>query len=197
MNNDGTQGAGDDGDFLYFTTNIDGIPFANQFYSIDQDYALAFNHRKKENQAISLGGCLANAGDYTISLNGTNTTAKSVLLTDTYDGTTTELTTDSYTFSVNDSVVLNNRFIVTFSFAPDMPTDTYITEANQIIVYGNADNCNISNLTTDEIVMIYDATGRLVYNQIAQTDNLNITLIPGTYIVRQADKWTKFNIANR
>lgn len=197
MNNDGTQGAGDDGDFLYFTTNIGGIPFANQFYSINQDYAFAFNHCKKENQAISLGGCLANAGDYTISLNGKNTTAKSVLLTDTYDGTTTELTTDSYTFSVNDSVVLNNRFIVTFSFAPDMPTDTYITEANQIIVYGNADNCNISNLTTDEIVMIYDATGRLVYNQIAQTDNLNITLIPGTYIVRQADKWTKFNIANR
>ncbi len=197
MNNDGTQGAGDDGDFLYFTTNIDGIPFANQFYSINQDYAFAFNHCKKENQIISLGGCLENAGEYTISLEGLNTTAKSVLLTDTYDGTTTELTTDSYTFSVNDSVVLNNRFIVTFSFAPDMPTDTYITEANQIIVYGNADNCNISNLTTDEIVMIYDATGRLVYNQIAQTDNLNITLIPGTYIVRQADKWTKFNIANR
>lgn len=183
--------------FIYFTENVSGIPFANQFYSLDQDKPRSFNYQTKENQAISLGGCLANAGDYTISLNGKNTTAKSVLLTDTYDGTTTELTTDSYTFSVNDSVVLNNRFSVTFSFTPDMPTDTYITEANQIIVYGNADNCNISNLTTDEIVMIYDATGRLVYNQIAQTDNLNITLIPGTYIVRQADKWTKFNIANR
>lgn len=197
MNENGSEGYTLGEDFFYFTENVDGEPFVNQFYSLDQDEPRSFNHRKKENQAISLGGCLANAGDYTISLNGTNTTAKSVLLTDTYDGTTTELTTDSYTFSVNDSVVLNNRFIVTFSFAPDMPTDTYITEANQIIVYGNADNCNINNLTTDEIVMIYDATGRLVYNQIAQTDNLNITLIPGTYIVRQADKWTKFNIANR
>ncbi|MBO5346492.1 MAG: hypothetical protein J6A44_06285 [Paludibacteraceae bacterium] len=184
-------------DFLYFTKDIDGNSYANQFYSVDQDYACAHNHTKKENQAVSLGGCLAKAGEYTIALDGTNTTAKSVLLTDTYDGTTTELTTDSYTFSVNDSVVLNDRFIVTFSFAPDMPTDTYITEANQIIVYGNANNCNISNLTINEIVMIYDATGRLVYNQIAQTDNLNITLTPGTYIVRQADKWAKFNIANR
>ena len=194
MNNDGNQGPGDDGDFLYFTANVDGIPFANQFYSIDQDYPLAFNHSKRENQTISLGGCLETAGEYTISLEGINTTAKSVLLTDTYDGSTTELTTDDYTFTATAGEVLTGRFVVTFSFAPDMPTDTYIAEANQIVVFGNAQNCSINNLTIGENVMIYDATGRLVYNQTAQSENININLIPGTYIVRQTNKSARFAV---
>lgn len=182
---------------LYFTENIDGIPFANQFYSIDQDQPQSFNLRKNENQTISLGGRLQNAGEYTLSLKGINTKAQSVLLTDILNGTTTELTIDDYTFTATEGEILDGRFVITFTFAPATPTDTYVAEANQIIVYGNAQNCNISNLTIGETITIYDATGRLVYNQIAQTDNLNITLIPGTYIVRQADKWTKFNIANR
>ncbi len=194
MNNDGTQGAGDDGDFLYFTTNVDGIPFANQFYSINQDYAFAFNHCKKENQIISLGGCLENAGEYTISLEGLNTTAKSVLLTDIYDGSTTELTADDYTFTANEGEILDGRFIITFTFAPATPTDTYVAEANQIVVFGNAQNCNINNLTIGEIVMIYDATGRLVYNETAKSENINISLIPGTYIVRQPNKSARFAV---
>jgi hypothetical protein len=194
MNNDGTQGAGDDGDFLYFTTNVDGIPFANQFYSINQDYAFAFNHCKNENQTISLGGRIETAGEYTISLNAIDTKAKSVLLTDTYDGSTAELTLEDYTFTASENENIDNRFVITFSFAPEVPVGTYVPTANQIIVSGNAANCNINNLTVGETVMIFDATGRIVYNQTAQSENINITLISGTYIVRQNNKWAKFAI---
>ena len=180
--------------FLYFTENVDGIAFANQFYSIDQEEPQSFNYRKRENQTISFGGCLASAGEYTISLKGLNTTAKSVLLTDTYDGSTTELTTDNYTFTATKGEELTGRFVVTFSFAPDVPTDVYTAEANQIVVFGNAQNCNINNLTIGEIVMIYDATGRLVYNETAESENINVNLIPGTYIIRQPNKSARFAV---
>lgn len=194
MNEKGTKGYTLGEDFFYFTENVDGIPFANQFYSLDQGDPLSFNHRKNENQTISLGGRIQTAGEYTISLNVIDTKAKSVLLTDTHNGSTAELTTENYTFSATENENIDNRFVITFTFAPQLPTDTYITEANQIIVLGNSDNCNISNLTTGQQVMIYDATGRLIYNQIAQGESLNINLNAGTYIVRQANKWAKFAI---
>ncbi len=184
----------EDRGFLYFTEDVDGIPFANQFYSIHQEMPQSFNLRAKEDQTISLGGCLQNSGEYTISLNETDVTAKSVLLTDTKNETTTELTTDSYKFTATEGENLTNRFIITLNFAPKTPTDAYVVEANQIIVYGNAQNCNITNLTAGEIVVIYDATGRLVYNQTAQSNNININLTPGTYIVRQSNKSARFAV---
>ena len=181
-------------DFLYFTEDIDGNPYANQFYSFDQEFACAHNHCTNENQTISLGGRIETAGEYTISLQGVDTKAKSVLLTDTYDGSTAELTLEDYTFTASENENIDNRFVITFSFAPEVPVGTYVPTANQIIVSGNAANCNINNLTVGETVMIFDATGRIVYNQTAQSENINITLISGTYIVRQNNKWAKFAI---
>ena len=194
LDQSGTEGYTIGEDFFYFTTDVDGIPFANQFYTIDQDEPRSFNHRKNENQTISLGGRIETAGEYTISLNAIDTKAKSVLLTDTYFGLTTELTLEDYTFTASENENIDNRFVVTFSFAPEVPVDTYVPTANQIIVSGNAANCNINNLTIGETVMIFDATGRIVYNQTAQSENINITLISGTYIVRQNNKWAKFAI---
>ena len=192
LDQSGTEGYTMGEDFFYFTTDIDGIPFANQFYTIDQDEPRSFNHRKNENQTISLGGRLQNAGEYTLSLKGINTKAQSVLLTDILNGTTTELTTDDYTFTVTEGEILDGRFVITFTFAPATPTDTYVAEANQIIVYGNAQNCNISNLTIGETITIYDATGRLIYNQTAQSTSINLNIPAGTYIVRQANKSARF-----
>ena len=194
MEEKGSEGYTLGEDFFYFTEDVDGIPFANQFYSLDQGEPRSFNHRKNENQTISLGGRIETAGEYTISLNAIDTKAKSVLLTDTYFGLTTELTLEDYTFTASENENIDNRFVITFSFAPEVPVDTYVPTANQIIVSGNAANCNINNLTVGETVMIFDATGRIVYNQTAQSENINITLISGTYIVRQNNKWAKFAI---
>lgn len=193
MDADGTEGYTINEDFMYFTQTIDGIEIANQFYTFDGEDQLSFNHRKNQNQTITLGGKVATTGEYTISLNGINTTAKSVTLFDAVENTTTELTTDDYTFTA-ESGSINNRFVVTFSFAPGVTTDVFATEANQLVVSGNADNCTIENLIAGEEVMIFDAMGRLVYNAQADATAINVSLTTGTYIVRQANNFAKFVI---
>ena len=193
MDADGTEGYTINEDFMYFTQTIDGIEIANQFYTFDGEDQLSFNHRKNQNQTITLGGKVATTGEYTISLNGINTTAKSVTLFDAVENTTTELTTDDYTFTA-ESGSINNRFVITFSFAPGVTTDVFATEANQLVVSGNADNCTIENLIAGEEVMIFDAMGRLVYNAQADATAINVSLTAGTYIVRQANNFAKFVI---
>ena len=193
MDADGTEGYTINEDFMYFTQTIDGIEIANQFYTFDGEDQLSFNHRKNQNQTITLGGKVATTGEYTISLNGINTTAKSVTLFDAVENTTTELTTDDYTFTA-ESGSINNRFVITFSFAPGVTTDVFATEANQLVVSGNADNCTIENLIAGEEVMIFDAMGRLVYNAQADATAINVSLIAGTYIVRQTNNFAKFVI---
>lgn len=193
MDADGTEGYTINEDFMYFTQTIDGIEIANQFYTFDGEDQLSFNHRKNQNQTITLGGKVATTGEYTISLNGINTTAKSVTLFDAVENTTTELTTDDYTFTA-ESGSINNRFVITFSFAPGVTTDVFATEANLLVVSGNADNCTIENLIAGEEVMIFDAMGRLVYNAQADATAINVSLTAGTYIVRQANNFAKFVI---
>lgn len=193
MDADGTEGYTINEDFMYFTQTIDGIEIANQFYTFDGEDQLSFNHRKNQNQTITLGGKVATTGEYTISLNGINTTAKSVTLFDAVENTTTELTTDDYTFTA-ESGSINNRFVITFSFAPGVTTDVFATEANQLVVSGNADNCTIENLIAGEEVMIFDAMGRLVYNAQTDATAINVSLTAGTYIVRQTNNFAKFVI---
>ena len=104
------------------------------------------------------------------------------------------MTNNDYTFTANNEEILTGRFILTFSFVPETTTDLYVAEANQIIVFGNANNCTIKNLTIGKNVVIYDATGHLVYNQIAQSDIININIPMGTYIVKQSNKTARFAI---
>jgi hypothetical protein len=42
--------------------------------------------------------------------------------------------------------------------------------------------------------MIFDAMGRLIYNEITNSETINISLPSGTYIVRNANNWAKFAI---
>ncbi len=191
MDADGTEGYTINEDFIYFTHTVDGTQIANQFYTFDGENQLSFNHRKNQNQTITLGGKVATTGEYTISLNSINTTANSVTLFDAVENTTTELTTNGYTFTA-EAGSIDNRFVITFSFAPGVTTDILTTEANQLIVSGNADNCTIENLIVGEQIMIFDAMGRLVYNAQADATAINISLTAGTYIVRQTNNFTKF-----
>lgn len=193
MDADGSEGYTINEDFMFFTHTIDGIEIANQFYTFDGEDLLSFNHRKNENQTITLGGKIATTGEYTISLNGINTKAQSVTLFDAIENTTTELTANNYTFT-SEAGSIAGRFTVTFSFAPSITTDAFATEANQLVVSGNAQNCTINNLTIGEQVMIFDTMGRIIYNAQANANSLNITLNAGTYIVRQTNNFAKFVI---
>ena len=193
MDHNGSEGYAVGQDFFYMTQQAAGGNIANQFYSLDGDNPLSFNHRKNENQTIALGGCVKYAGEYSISLESSNISAQSVVLYDIFTDTTVDLLSEEYNFTTEKGS-LNGRFIVTFSFAPQTTTEIFTTTANQIIVSGNAQNCTIDNLLVGKQVMIFDIMGRLIYNEKTNNKTINISLPTGTYIVRQADNWAKFAI---
>ncbi len=193
MAHNGSEGYAVGQDFFYMTQQAAGGNIANQFYSLDGDSPLSFNHRKNENQTIALGGCVKSAGEYSISLEGSNISAQSVVLYDIFTDTTVDLLSEEYNFTTEKGS-LNERFIITFSFAPQTTTEIFTPIANQIIVSGNAQNCTIDNLIIGKEVMIFDVMGRLIFNEKTNNETINISLPAGTYIVRQADNWAKFAI---
>ena len=189
----GSEGYTQGEDFLYFHSSPNG-DVANQLYSFDGKRTLAFNHRANSTQTILLGGVVAQDGRYTISLEGFNTNATSVILTDLAENTIVDLLTENYTFDAN-SGSIDDRFTVTINYAPNTTVNNdVVTNSNGIVVMNSADGCSIDNLIVGEQVMIFDATGRMVYNSQAQQSSMNITLNAGTYIVRQANNWAKFVI---
>lgn len=189
----GTEGYTIGEDFLYFHSSPNG-DVENQFYTFDANRTLSFNHRANSTQTIQLGGLVAQDGRFTISLEGINTKATSVILTDNVENTSVDLINENYTFDAN-SGSLDGRFTVTINYAPGTTVDTdVVTNSNGIIVVNNAKGCTIENLIAGEQVMIFDAMGRLVYNAQADADFVNVTLNAGTYIVRQNNNWAKFVI---
>ena len=112
-------------------------------------------------------------------------------MTDAVKNITTDLTLADYTFEA-EAGTIEGRFTLTFSFAPELPTDVFTPEASKIIVSSQNQTCVIDNLTIGENVMIFDATGCLVYSETTNTNTINIALNRGTYIVRQANNWAKF-----
>lgn len=189
----GTEGYTIGEDFLYFHSSPNG-DVENQFYSFDANRTLSFNHRANSTQTIQLGGLIAQDGRFTISLEGINTKATSVILTDNVENTFVDLINENYTFDAN-SGSLDGRFTVTINYAPNTTVDTdVITNSNGIVVINNIEGCTIENLIAGEQVMIFDAMGRLVYNAQADADFVNVTLNAGTYIVRQNNNWAKFVI---
>ncbi len=193
MAENGTEGYTAGQDFFYMTKTADGGTIGYQFYSIDGEEPLSYNHRKNENQVVQLGGRVKKAGEYTISLEGENINAQSVMLVDTLTGETVDLLIDNYTFTTEKGSI-DKRFILTFTFAPQTTVDIFTPTANQIFVFGNAQNCTIDNLVICETIMIFDAMGRMIYNKTANSETINIALPTGTYIVRNANNWAKFAI---
>lgn len=193
MAEDGTEGYTVGQDFFYMTKTADGGTIGYQFYTLDGKEPLSYNHRKNENQVIKLGGRVKKAGEYTISLEGKNIKAQSVVLVDSLTGETVDLLVNNYTFTAGKGTI-DQRFVLTFNFAPQTTVDIFTPSANQIVVFGNTQNCTINNLIIGETVMIFDAMGRMIYNKTANSKTINITLPTGTYIVRNANNWAKFAI---
>ena len=189
----GTEGYTIGEDFLYFHSSPNG-DVANQFYSFDANSTLSFNHRANTTQTIRLGGQVAQDGRYTISLDGVNTKATSVILTDNVENTFVDLINENYTFDAHKGSI-SGRFTVTINYAPNTTVDNdVVTNSNGIVVVNNFEGCTIENLVAGEQMMIFDAMGRLVYNAPADANSVNLTLSAGTYIVRQNNNWAKFVI---
>ena len=189
----GTEGYTIGEDFIYLHSTPNG-DVQNKFYSFDANRTLSFNHRANTTQTIRLGGQVAQDGRYTISLDGVNTKATSVILTDNVENTFVDLINENYTFDANKGSI-SGRFTVTINYAPNTTVDTdVVTNSNGIVVVNNFEGCTIENLVAGEQMMIFDAMGRLVYNAPADANSVNLTLSAGTYIVRQNNNWAKFVI---
>lgn len=189
----GTEGYTIGEDFSYFHSTPNG-DVENQFYSFDANSTMSFNHRANTTQTIRLGGQVAQDGRYTISLDGINTKATSVILTDNVENTFVDLINENYTFDAHKGSI-SGRFTVTINYAPNTTVDNdVVTNSNGIVVVNNFEGCTIENLVAGEQMMIFDAMGRLVYNAPADANSVNVTLSAGTYIVRQNNNWAKFVI---
>ncbi len=189
----GTEGYTIGEDFIYLHSTPNG-DVQNKFYSFDANRTLSFNHRANTTQTIRLGGQVAQDGRYTISLDGVNTKATSVILTDNVENTFVDLINENYTFDAHKGSI-SDRFTVTINYAPNTTVDNdVVTNSNGIVVVNNFEGCTIENLIAGEQMMIFDAMGRLVYNAPADANSVNLTLSAGTYIVRQNNNWAKFVI---
>lgn len=189
----GTEGYTIGEDFLYLHSTPNG-DVQNKFYSFDANRTLSFNHRANTTQTIRLGGQVSQDGRYTISLDGVNTKATSVILTDNVENTFVDLINENYTFNAHKGSI-SGRFTVTINYAANTTVDTdVVTNSNGIVVVNNFEGCTIENLIAGEQMMIFDAMGRLVYNAPADANSVNVTLSAGTYIVRQNNNWAKFVI---
>ena len=191
LSEEGSEGYTAGEDFFYFTEDLNGVAIPNQFYSLDLGEPRSFNHRKLMNQSIILGGVVDSAATYTISLNKTNTSAKSVILTDYDENVSVDLLNGDYLFTAERGS-FTNRFVVTFTFAPETPTENYIVSASGLIVSGNAASCIINNAVVGEVLYVFDAMGRCLYKQVADSDNIILPQLPaGTYMIRSANQWVK------
>ena len=189
----GTEGYTIGEDFIYLHSTPNG-DVQNKFYSFDANRTLSFNHRANTTQTIRLGGQVAQDGRFTISLDGVNTKATSVILTDNVENTFVDLINENYTFDAHKGSI-SGRFTVTINYAPNTTVDNdVVTNSNGIVVVNNFEGCTIENLVAGEQMMIFDAMGRLVYNAPADANSVNLTLSAGTYIVRQNNNWAKFVI---
>ena len=99
MAEDGTDNYVVGQDFLHLGASGESL----QFYSKQGKNDLAFNYLKKEERTIALGGYVAEAGKYTISLTADGK-ASSVILYDSQTGEATDLLQYDYEFDIKTSV---------------------------------------------------------------------------------------------
>lgn len=78
--------------------------------------------------------------------------------------------------------------IISFLFVDNMTmveTETY--ESGIILVNGNDNNARLENITTGATVRCLDATGHLIWQQYAETDNIHFKKPSGLYLIQIID----------
>ena len=173
-------------DFLSFAT-IGGA--TTEIYTYEDDINFSFNERPLENTFVRVGLYIAKAGTYTISLDNISGNAETFVLYDNYEGEYVYLHLgEEYTF-FSERGEFNDRFDVTITYAPGVPTTNVSLSANKLVVVNN----EIQGLALDSELFIYDSTGRLVYTTNVYSESMLLPdLNSGIYIVRNVNGWGKF-----
>jgi len=122
-------------------------------------------------------------GSATISLNATNAPGlSSLLLKDNTTGNSTDLMISDYNFTASAGTD-NTRFVITVQSVTTQ--NTVETEKSGPTLRSMNGNLWINDLSVKSNVRVYDTTGRLIANEIAITDSLEIPLsLTGIYIIQ-------------
>lgn len=165
------------------------IDAGDSFYTILDDKKLGIQGRKyplNKNDIIDLGARFGLQGNYEISLDkkeGIFANGQDIFLKDKVTGIVTNLSQSSYSFTA-DSGEVKDRFQISYDYrtlGTDVPKDkkepTIYKEGNYFVLSAN------ENIKT---VKIYDASGRLMTQQIANSKDYKINMAQyqsGVYII--------------
>jgi type VI protein secretion system component Hcp len=165
-----------------------------QIYTQLNGVNYAFNALPMNNVVnLPIGFYIKTTGLVTINVNALQIPSLTkLLLTDNKTGSTTDLLTSDYSFNT-DAGTNNSRFIIT---AQRVTTKNAIETKDgkpEILVIDGI--LMVNNISKDAIVRVYDYTGRMVVNKVANNSSLGIPLkVVGLSIVQievGAKNWTK------
>ncbi|MBO5345472.1 MAG: starch-binding protein [Paludibacteraceae bacterium] len=167
-----------------------------QLYTLQGESTLSFNYLKREDRTVLVGGYVAQSGKYTISLDG-NGDASSVTLYDATTGLVADLLNENYEFEAEKGI-LDGRFSVIISYAAgDGPTTMIGDNENVSVVVSNYDGiAHFEELLVGESVVVYDVMGRCVTQFVAESDEADVMLTSGVYMLYHNGETVKF-VVNR
>ncbi len=173
-------------DFLHF--GVTGK--TTQIYTKQGSRLLAFNHLKREDCVVELGGYIIDAGEYTISL--TDNEASSVILIDNYTGESVDLSIENYTFTTEKGS-LDGRFMLAIAYVEkDVTTQVGNDLAGDLVVSNNGGLTMVGGLSVGDEVWIYDTVGRCVDQFVADSEQVELNIAAGIYVLKTSMESVKF-----
>lgn len=173
-------------DFLHFGVTRK----TTQLYTKQNARLLSFNHLKKEDCVVELGGYVVNAGEYTISL--TDNGASSIVLIDNYTGESVDLTFEDYTFTAEKGS-LDGRFTLAISYIEkDVTTEMIGGKVGNVLVSNFNGLVLVDGLIVGDEVWIYDAVGRCVNSFVAEEERYVLNVKEGAYVLKTSMESVKF-----
>ena len=150
-----------------------------QLYTIDYDQTLlAINERPMSDSIVNLGVYIGKPGTYTIDA---SRCPGEVQLIDQVAKTTTDLNEDSYTFEIDQTGYINDRFVLKFKNSSSSVIETKVNNTIEIHpVTGGVDiESSISTWAS-----VYTIDGRLVANVKCSAGITHVALPAGIYMVQ-------------
>jgi len=150
-----------------------------QLYTLDYDQTmLAINERPMSDSIVSLGVYIGKPATYTIDA---SRCLGEVQLIDQVAKTTTNLNEESYTFEIDQTGFINDRFVLKFKNSSSSVIETKVNNTIEIHpVTGGVDiESSISTWAN-----VYTIDGRLVANVKCSTGTTHVALPAGIYMVQ-------------
>ena len=150
-----------------------------QLYTIDYDQTmLAINERPMSDSIVCLGVYIGKPGTYTIDA---SRCPGEVQLIDKIAKTVTNLNEESYSFEIDQTGFINDRFELKFNNASSSVIET---KANNVIMIQPETGGVIIETSIASWANIYTIDGRLVANVKCSTGSTHVSLPAGIYMVQ-------------